>query len=91
MPHSPGPWTINSNGDGTHYLTAGKGLDVADTRSCTDEPANARLIAAAPDLYAACKALLALHADDGTRDDVTEWKAARAALAKAAPANGGAK
>lgn len=45
--------------------------------------ANARLIAAAPELLAALEGMIALHADDGTRDDVPEWNIARAAIAKA--------
>jgi hypothetical protein len=63
--HTPGPWTSHDNGDTTSYITARGGADIADTRSSVDEPANARLIAAAPDLLAACRSSLELsqHAD----------------------------
>lgn len=53
--HTPGPWKVGDNGDGTSFITAGRGCDVADTRAATDEPANARLIVAAPTLLDALK------------------------------------
>ena len=55
--HTPGPWTIQEQADGhlgiyqTHAL-------VATIRHKPEESANARLIAAAPDLLAALEACL---------------------------------
>jgi hypothetical protein len=45
--------------------------------------ADARLIAAAPELLAACKALLPEGWDDGVMDDIPGIKLARLAIAKA--------
>jgi hypothetical protein len=62
--HTEGPWRADDNGDGTSCITAGRGCDVADTRASVDEPANARLIAAAPELLAALD-LAETYLDDG--------------------------
>lgn len=62
MPHTPGPWTIRQGGTeihGPHY-----GRQIAhippDLRYLPhdENAANARLIAAAPELLAACEAAL---------------------------------
>lgn len=53
-----GPWRAHESGDGTHMIAADY-IDVADTRGSVNEEANARLIAAAPCLLAACQALVA--------------------------------
>ena len=57
--HTPGPWIA----DGTTVMTSdGIYLHVATTHFLTDRPeANARLIAAAPEMLAALKALHACH------------------------------
>lgn len=63
MPHTPGPWTIHQGGTeihGPHY-----GRQIAhippDLRYLPhdENAANARLIATAPELLAACEQLLA--------------------------------
>lgn len=51
----------------------------------SEEDANARLIAAAPDLYAACEQVLQASEDGGDMEDI-DWGMIRAALARA---NGG--
>lgn len=63
--HTPGPWHLSSKGDGRTYVEGG---DTADDIACllmdhaqSENNANARLIAAAPDLLAACKAIIATH------------------------------
>lgn len=61
--HTPGPWRADDNGDGTHCITSGRGRDVADTRSSSDEKANASLLTAAPDLYALALAYETWEAD----------------------------
>ncbi|HET7624396.1 MAG TPA: hypothetical protein VFM25_03955 [Verrucomicrobiae bacterium] len=59
--HTPGPWTIRTDYP-YHNIVSNDGRLIAETMlgSQTDEDkANARLIAAAPDLLASCKALVA--------------------------------
>lgn len=65
MSHTPGPWTVDGRGIGTPWnITGADGNDVAlasqrSSRSPDMErTANARLIAAAPDLLLACKEAL---------------------------------
>lgn len=58
---TPGPWTVD---DDTNYIRDSRGFVVADLPSCgpnfdTPREANARLIAAAPEMLEALKALLA--------------------------------
>ena len=103
--HTPGPWVIDSDGDGkanaivtsTHLASLdddicevyGGNMDGADIRQ-----ANARLIAASPDLLRACYQALAAMRDLAEQaGDVPEWNtggdayeacnALRAAIAKA--------
>jgi hypothetical protein len=90
--HTPGPWTYPG---GTGNLIGGPDrLRVADLggleRSPDERQANARLISAAPDLLAACKALVreVLYLrDEGTLpagvDNHPTMKSARAAILKA--------
>jgi len=79
--HTPGPWTIYDQTDPHHIKIKGQYADIggAHVADILGE-ANARLIAAAPDLLAALKAFM--HAD-GHDDFEDEWPAARAAIAKA--------
>lgn len=86
--HSPGPWAIDDYGAGQRIVVKGrKGFsgdyriadahfssDLADCVRIPEMRANARLIAAAPDLYAALKAMLA--------SEVGDLSAAEAAIAK---------
>lgn len=98
--HTPGPW-LSHNGDesiGNPYVYVSGGEVLAVTNWAYDETelrANARLIAAAPDLLAVTHALQALvdeweepgHDDDEPRDFIAIaceiGKQARAAIAKA--------
>ena len=85
---TPGPWRYDrTNGSpttGEHMIAGAKPGYLAEVRDCGsgDVRANAHLIAAAPDLYAALYALLKanLSCDD---DNIDAADAARAALAKA--------
>jgi hypothetical protein len=57
--HTPGPWRAGE-GDESHLVFMGEEA-IADTwlrGDCGDAEANARLIAAAPDLLVACKEAL---------------------------------
>lgn len=62
MSHTPGPWEP----EGPRVYTSGKGATLIATtghlRDSDQEKANARLIAAAPDLYEACNGLVGLCA-----------------------------
>lgn len=65
--HTPGPWNVEHD---TEIIAAeGKRIAEADTRSINfvngEANANASLIAAAPDLLAACEAVALRHGDDG--------------------------
>lgn len=109
--HTPGPWHVIENPNGTLGIGA-KEPDGSDCRpaqingTAVEEPwasvtwANARLIAAAPDLLEACKRLLAYanrYSDEMRKigrgadqlgddaDSVSVAGMARAAIAKAQP------
>jgi hypothetical protein len=78
--HTPGPWTVS----GSHIVSSRTAVQLAQVYSpqgydpkCEREQANARLIAAAPELLAACHA--AFERLNGT--DVSQQLAA--AIAKA--------
>ena len=92
--HTPKPWRVwprlLQNGNIViKFGKAGIVPEVQFNESCglTEQKANARLIAAAPELLAACKGLAdwsdGNHADFETLGDVCG--AARAAIAKAQP------
>lgn len=78
--HTPGPWKYDGSSDplphdyacSTERIAAG-GVTIAEVATCEDDScpgvsegwANARLIAAAPELLAACRELLAAFIDRG--------------------------
>ena len=85
--HTPGPWEITGHSDCqliTRDVPVMLGPPVAIGRTYgPNQIANARLIAAAPDLLAAGKILLAA-ADEGDADKCMDgYDALRAAIAKA--------
>jgi hypothetical protein len=75
---TPGPWTVAPFTSNPQHSSVAARDDVT-VAEVFDRPADARLIAAAPDLYAALEAFMRL----GTMDDQAAIDAARAALAKA--------
>ena len=96
--HTPGPWnTFQTNGKGvvtpggvTHWVKAGEGYGhVGDgflsvcIGGSRDAEANARLIAAAPDLFEALQALATECSQVWPADEFPALKAAFAALSKA--------
>ena len=97
MGHTPGPWTLHGWADNDYEINAA--LDTVcnvpgfddDTVDADRAEANARLIAAAPELLAACRmprACLAdwceIAEDDDQRDDDHQaMRDAQAAIAKA--------
>jgi hypothetical protein len=78
--HSPGPWTVDKRiaAPGKAAAIVAGDFVVADTTTLPNFEANARLIAAAPDLLEALKAVVAIS--DRKHD---AWDAAHAAIAKA--------
>jgi hypothetical protein len=88
--HTPGPWHINEelskratylvfSGDGNGYLVANVGNYHTDDKECE---ANARLIAAAPDLLEALR-FIADDIAEGVKAKGSWERLARAAIAKA--------
>lgn len=61
--HTPGPWKAGKDVGYTHIVYDNDDLCVADVLTDSDE--DTQLIAAAPDLLAACKAALADCEEDG--------------------------
>lgn len=88
--HTPGPWRYDRcNGSpttGEHMIAGGKPGYLAEVRDCGsgDVSANARLIAAAPDLLEACKRMIgSLGVMVCDADSCGDIVFARAAIAKA--------
>ncbi len=96
--HTPGPWTIGRIGDGTEHTAPieGAGTTVGyvemhsfddDETTTPEQAANARLIAAAPDLLEALRALLDASPGPDKGYVSTPYfearQSARAAIAKA--------
>jgi hypothetical protein len=88
---TPGPWKIRMSGSvGTDRMMVASVYPM-ETEAPEENAANARLIAAAPDLLEACRLLTAYH--DGNQDDGlvimlaydAALSAARAAIARALP------
>lgn len=87
--HTPGPWMLADHGytkivskPGDGYITRDVCRMDASTSAAFEQHANARLIAAAPDLLAAlirCEQMVST--DAGSPD----WNWVRAAIAKATP------
>lgn len=90
---TPGPWDIESRFVGPLYVTAAVQADVdrsgrmevahvgADT--FVQAQANARLIAAAPELYEALERLVANYRSDGSEGATRDIEIALSVLAKA--------
>lgn len=80
--HTPGPWKTIPSPHGRKYRCVQFGTDETYT-SLEMLPADARLVAAAPDLLAALRELLPRGWRDGTMDHMQGVKLARKALDKA--------
>jgi hypothetical protein len=89
--HTPGPWKIASRPRKSFasgklmYRVDGPEI-ISDYEDWGYTKESARLIAAAPELLEALKALLSLHDDPMPYDAATTRAAARAAIAKATEA-----
>jgi hypothetical protein len=88
--HTPGPWRIHGCEAGQPICAIGDRVicdqdkdEVAVVRyNAADCEANARLIAAAPDLLAALEQVARASEDCGDMNDI-DWNGLRAAIAKA--------
>ena len=88
--HTPGPWHSMEFSDvvtSQSGWVVARGGPVGGSRPAADEEvwANARLIAAAPDLLEACITAIDWLADKGVDPNHSEAKRIRAAIAKAEP------
>jgi hypothetical protein len=91
--HTPGPWVVVAGNQRRAVRVCAKSetISVATVHSLTDQDANARLIAAAPDMLAALREYDAYMSrfyrdtDGGPMSEPNRasWKAARAAIARA--------
>ena len=84
MAHTPGPWKVDKSGFNVIRSTAP--ITIAMTQPSTHMKANARLIAAAPELLEALKTLDNIERGmQGWHEDAKAnvWARARAAIAKA--------
>ncbi len=91
--HTPGPWRVEhqnpSPTTGEWMIAGSKPGYLAEVRDCGsgDVRANARLIAAAPDLLEACELIVSafdqLAPMSSARNEPLQINAARAAIAKA--------
>lgn len=92
---TPGPWVVNIDKQGGAWTydirtaaphnpggTLGKHIATVNPQMQARGENNASLIAAAPDLYAACEMVLVSAEDGGDMEDI-DWNMLRAALAKA--------
>lgn len=85
--HTPGPWSVEYDGSVVMAHQVVSSAPGPDGSTREERLANARLIAAAPDLVAALASLLAVATRDrrklGGRTDSPTFQAAKAALEKA--------
>lgn len=90
--HTPGPWKFGSDGVTDDYIVTGPGkcfIAAVDAGEDCDNKDNARLIAAAPDLLAAAKAMVSgwdefTSTDEGQMDSAaTQIPKLRAAISRA--------
>ena len=84
--HTPGPWAYENYGGTVHvFLDNKEGTPSICKLVGNDKDANARLIAAAPELLGALEELFSMADDAYEGDDEFTWNVgkARAAIAKA--------
>lgn len=89
--HTPGPWVAKFAGDrgveGRYDIDATNGIFIAETLGgmsggCGEQAANARLIAAAPEMLAALRQAVR-YAKRGEAPPAGDWTVWAAAIAKA--------
>lgn len=84
---TPGPWELQLANSGPRIVQSANATGPKATVICgglSNNRANAHLIAAAPEMFAALDGLLkAYSVDEDVKDWAPEWRACYAALAKA--------
>jgi hypothetical protein len=80
----PGPWVAARGMDWIVKAPDGRHFNVGDVLYHPENEANVRLIAAAPDLYAACKALVEAREAFDRGEDIDEQGEKVIAIARAA-------
>ena len=85
MSHIPGPWEVFNSHTGLWVMDSAEQGAICKIEWCLEAEANARLIAAAPELLEALKRLCSKFGvdDNGSPRDWTEWRDARDTIAKA--------
>ena len=85
MSHIPGPWEVFDSHTGLWVMDSAEQGAICKLEWCLEAEANARLIASAPELLDALKRLCSKFGvdDNGSPRDWTEWREARAVIAKA--------
>jgi hypothetical protein len=87
--HTPGPWLYTQEGVDAFGIVKPDGYSIVhlaalhNSTSASELPANARLIAAAPDLLDALRGLIRDIGVSAVYQDHPAYNAARAAIAKA--------
>ena len=84
--YTPGPWTLTNSRSGVHSIWA-KTIPICHISNPKDK-ANARLIAAAPDLLKACQSLVDCQNELKGQLPEIVWRAAEYAREAIAKANG---
>lgn len=76
--HTPGPWKADKWATGWTVSAPDSHYSVCHLEGCNNADANARLIAAAPELLAACKMVVerVLESDQVTLEELDQVKAA---------------
>lgn len=86
--HTPGPWTIHTGEDGTLYVNQERPLSrIATIAKGRGDAADARLVAAAPELLDICESILAEVEYEGLQLESGRIAKLRAAIAKATGEN----
>lgn len=82
MSATPGPWRIERRlaNDDENQIAIVRGVSIVGPYAFASCGEDARLVAAAPDLYAACEAVLETH---GYEDEADAIETVRAALCRA--------
>ena len=96
MEHTPGPWQYAFEGGTVAFIVEADGTTVCKLSTTLNStahsalPANARLIAAAPDLLAALEVMVKAFKTYAPENEGSEYNCVTAARAAIAKATGGA-
>jgi hypothetical protein len=83
MSHTHGPWEVFDSHSGIYILDSAEQAAICKIEWCLEDEANARLIAAAPDLLQSLLGLIGTCEMQGVDYDQPDMQAARAAIDKA--------